>query len=1652
MVIENECSAPGQPHNSQSRDELLSTFGPYEQTLFLGCSVLNFSASAGWNGQTSELTIDLAEDICGVPVNDDGTINGTPKKVWSLKDEIFPTPLSWIEADPGFTYPKIGSPAYFRVGNFEFSGLIQAWTEKKGSDGLPTFSVKLIDPRPILDHAKVILDTYQGTNLVAQTSGPPKHLHNLINVYAYLEENNSLALAVDDFSTGVGLGSPIQRIGGSYKTANGISWTLVKKALRDLIGGAIVNPAPNFSTGGIAYIQSQDLPRKSGKKAGVNYNEAAGGEIYIPSKEGVTKYILDLDEVPDPYTWDYRISGPTASISEMIDQVCSDAGVDYYVELLPTANSKGEKKIKELVIKIRTVARTNQPTLGTKGSGDIKDFITKNSVDAYPPGGGGLGIISNSFGRELRSDTNSAFIIGANARQYYEELSPNYIEAFWGYDADGDLISSDYNADLGGYAVNLDFTKINIALSHPVSIGLNQGKVSAYCCRYGWVYETQLRYALGDYDTFVNNILKGDGTTVLERYFITTLGRVRSDVRLRGNQRDGMVSIGWHPGVMDGLMTPGSPRTLSAISLHKWLQEYVAEFYGRQFLVSIPSVSYAVAGTTWAESSELAIKPIYTDEPSTEGGWPSTFANPNDLISIALSSSRGLAQPYLIEKPDVLGIANPSIASDFFKDEQGKVQPILKYQGSYSGLGVDRLSLDDYICVSGDTWANAWVKADMNEHWVTGNPRIDQSPESYHYVSALLTIPAAVINMDHVGSIAANYPINDFAPATTNPGDSMSSGLVDDAGSNLDGFGITVSPVGPVPLKPIAAGVPIKSNTRTYGPWVMMGANPGSVKCEVDDSLAPWEYGSIAHMNAAAVAKVQNTVTSLQVGERGEVTVPGYPTISLGSALASSSSSANYADRSLKTLNSSWPNGLNVPFSFVVGEAYPQYMNNPLASRTSVGSSISNISVTVGTNGVTTSYTVNTFTPVFGRFSKSNAERIKNLGLRKFGAERQMRATSSLRAMVRGSMRRAIGVANNIGKGPTSPRSPAVWFAGKLLEDKQRKVVLAPTHDTMSFYEEYDNTSIVTMDNFFRPVSVDGGGSSGILAGSGLTLPRVNLQGQTNTYDEYRIGGYAMGERVVFASGGAPGTGYIATTSVSATVSSFDAAVTYPPKAVVQVSSEYFRAFLDVPAGKTPVNSANSKYWEAIYGSSPAGGGGGWMSTTPTVAGRFIPSEWKVISNEKVAINAPTQTIAPPPPTLEYEGLPIRQKYLDYLGDPYQNSGLFDDIRATSSTSGHDIEGVARKSIPWLTGNQPSGNDSILSHLHGSAGNYANDYRFLAHRGPLMLHGWGYDVHGKPIPNASGDESSHLGDFSTSYSNLTDKFKENWLSNANDWPVAPVDLRFDRKRGVWTVPPAFRLYQVESINGAAAGETGIFTVLKSKHDLSDSTGSTVINPTIKAENWSEISISKTEKNVAYYDSPSSSYWLLNAGGGKVIPGVTVSGTPAGYNSEYRDFKDGCIYVWAMTKPSGHNPSIEYAPNARVSRNISVWDATTIYVTGDQVRYSGAGSLCPLRTYITLTGAPTGAVPTGTDYWSLSGCASSLQYINTGITTITTGVFDINTGWLPLAGETFVDTGCQLVWSHGMTTTPIQGHYVEGGAGNDILVWYDCDIMRGWTDL
>lgn len=102
---------------------------------------------------------------------------------------------------------------------------------------------------------------------------------------------------------------------------------------------------------------------------------------------------------------------------------------------------------------------------------------------------------------------------------------------------------------------------------------------------------------------------------------------------------------------------------------------------------------------------------------------------------------------------------------------------------------------------------------------------------------------------------------------------------------------------------------------------------------------------------------------------------------------------------------------------------------------------------------------------------------------------------------------------------------------------------------------------------------------------------------------------------------------------------------------------------------------------------------------------------------------------------------------------------------------GHNIDYVANGAA--LTGNHnvcPTG--------------AVEDYRFITLKGPLVIHGWGYDTNGYPIPNEADTESNIVsGIFNTD--GLTENFISGYLHNPKTWPVGPVDIRFDKERGVW---------------------------------------------------------------------------------------------------------------------------------------------------------------------------------------------------------------------------------------------------------------------------
>lgn len=103
--------------------------------------------------------------------------------------------------------------------------------------------------------------------------------------------------------------------------------------------------------------------------------------------------------------------------------------------------------------------------------------------------------------------------------------------------------------------------------------------------------------------------------------------------------------------------------------------------------------------------------------------------------------------------------------------------------------------------------------------------------------------------------------------------------------------------------------------------------------------------------------------------------------------------------------------------------------------------------------------------------------------------------------------------------------------------------------------------------------------------------------------------------------------------------------------------------------------------------------------------------------------------------------------------------------------SGHNIDILAH-------GTGITTEDNLYAH------NKAQDYRFLALRGPMMIHGWGYDTNGYPIPNIA-DSASGIASGIFVTDGLGSTFHPDYLKNSKLWPVGPTDIRFDRARGVW---------------------------------------------------------------------------------------------------------------------------------------------------------------------------------------------------------------------------------------------------------------------------
>jgi hypothetical protein len=1199
-------------------------YGSYEQTLFMGLSVMSFSASVGWNGQPSEVTIQLVydPDNCG------------QEKVYydSLLNR-----QTMTGPDPGFTTPIIGSPHYFRVGDFEYMGLVQSYQQRDSEEGKNIYTVKLVDPTEILAGTRIITGDY---------AGGVQGLPNIINAYGYAESFGRKCPLT--YINGSPFGSPANAFGGSRSNAEGMPWTIMQEAV-SVLTSSIPRVTNQFSPYGRLVFRGSTI--NDSNYGGIKANEVdATMPVSFEGHAGfLAHYFIDLSSLPTPPAY-YRVPGPDISLLDAITQLCDDAGCDFYVELLPVI--LGGQILK--IIKVRVAIRDSQPSLTA-----IDQFI-----------GDSTGLISTSKGRELRNETTSVLLVGEQQDNIYQATAEGMIEPFWGLDSDGNAILTEDGGNLGEY-VTLDISSLNSMLHNPLS-----GTVVH-------LYIHEMKAALAGQDSFeaVTSYIKDHDNEVFGAYIDELMGAAGWSAPLShasvlkvfdkfvGDVAAGKAAAGW---VWDLNKEKASIKNKSndTISedldtIYNFVSDYARNYLGRKYMVKLPYTCLVKDGETEIISA--------TEQP-TDSGWT--------------------------DADSVIGL--DSALTDFFSEENGKLRCFVKFSLSSedeSPFDMDELRNEAYLTSSSEDEGNNGTTTTNIFIGATAEPQIVFLDANKQYS------PRAVITL--------NQPIyrrddeaNQYSPSALliwfflvgiegkNPAD-VKSFISQSHGTELTYMGMVRDAV-----TPAAAAIPMHSNVLTYGPWYNAGP-PGKSEFIKDTSFAPWEYGSSNAMNTAAIARVNAGITHMQVAEMGDLVVPGYPTINLGAELLTGAASV-VETRNIftslasfpsikKTYKGNWNAATNSPNITSGSGTEGDYYVVSVAGTTNIdnnnswdendliifsggawrkqssaehsfigvddednpiwrglyGPNITSISCEVGSGGITTQYSMRTYTPIRSRFSRINAERLKLLGQRDLQMRRAMRLS-------------VLGL--NLALSGQS-------------EQVREKII--------------KNLRSGKLGN---PFSVKRGGTpAGVLTGL------VVADGETNRK-------YAD----------------VGLNKISHLINECDEDA-YPNKAMMSLDG-LLRPVSKYGDGGLPRYYAN---YSATY-----------------------------------------YTPAPEPPVKAYTPPSIGLGHLDPL------------------QSGHDVTLLAKgDELP---------EDGLMLPFNED---YADDYRFFALKGPIMLQQWGYDTDNKPIPNASDTENNaSQGIFKPN--TLKDSFMSDYLKKSDCWPVGPIDLRFDRVRGVWTIPPAYRLVTV----------------------------------------------------------------------------------------------------------------------------------------------------------------------------------------------------------------------------------------------------------------
>ena len=604
-----------------------------------------------------------------------------------------------------------------------------------------------------------------------------------------------------------------------------------------------------------------------------------------------SNYKVNLNSLP-AIPSHYRIAGGNVTLMEFIVDVCEAGGCEFFITM--DEITTGNFEITVHVVNRRVYLQT---------LGSIHSFVGQTS-----------GVANKEYGLELINNTTGKFVVGGNIESVYLQFSDagesndytdDTIWPFWGFNVFGDVVlgTGDYNTN--EHKFTLDYRGINIfgvGAEYPTDIG-------------------EMRAALDSYESWLFYLMIKDTDSTSPQYQrYSKLGMISTIGNNIFNIFDAAPNFGALKAITPLQLSPltqkqaklarrigSDPNEENVARLYDYVRTYASEYYGRKFMVRIPFIFTSVEDET--ANIRLSQEPTDTGF-LDESQWDSAIG----LNLLPLDINRLTTQ-------------------------EGKIEAYVRFLNA-PNLNLAYLSQDDYVL--SDDASTVFVKCRVYPGVVYINTEARFSPRAvielsgpvrkitddlsrqlfdgqiFQYIYKILTDDAAATGTNKYGT-----------RGLTN---AQRRGKVVEVRDSIFGHGgsdfLFLGQEG-LAVIPDLAGLPLRNNQLTYGPWYGYGLN-GKMEFERDDSLVPWNYGGFTVMDAVGEAKVTESLINQQFSETGTVEFPDVPTVRLGNALVNA------------------------------------------------GPLVTDVSVNISEGGATTTYRMQ-LSPRFGRFARANAERLTRL-------------------------------------------------------------------------------------------------------------------------------------------------------------------------------------------------------------------------------------------------------------------------------------------------------------------------------------------------------------------------------------------------------------------------------------------------------------------------------------------------------------------------------------------------------------------------------------------------------------------------------------------------------------------------------------------------